>query len=97
MSHIIYMFYGTKFMTHHAGAKIQTWGTVDQENNGLIHFLDSELFGGNVGHAAIELTFPKDTKGEQLIEDYCKNSNTNKNKEIPFHTKQLIEPNGVYQ
>jgi hypothetical protein len=91
------MFYGTKFMTHHAGAKIQTWGTVDQENNGLIHFLDSELFGGNVGHAAIELTFPKDTKGEQLIEDYCKNSNTNKNKEIPFHTKQLIEPNGVYQ
>lgn len=52
--------------TSTCGVKVYTWGTDPGAGNGMVHYLDASFFGGNVGHAAIQVTFPKNEKGEQL-------------------------------
>lgn len=52
------------------GVKVLTWGTSFDAGNGMLPVLDSMLFGGNSGHAALELTFPSNEKGKRLM-DLC--------------------------
>ncbi|MFO8741411.1 hypothetical protein SC610_05540 [Legionella pneumophila serogroup 1] len=51
--------------------KVNTWGTKDKTSNGLDNFVDQELFGGNVGHASIEMTLPISAETKSWIEKYC--------------------------
>ena len=51
--------------------KINTWGTKDKPGSGLDNFVEQELFGGNVGHASIEMTLPITLETQQMIEKYC--------------------------
>jgi len=37
------------------GAKIRIWGTQSFDESGIVDFIKQELFGGNVGHASVEL------------------------------------------
>lgn len=60
---------------------LYTWGTHQNGGNGMAHFIDAGFFGGNVGHAAIELTIPANETGKKLIQQYCLSGN---NKVIPF-------------
>lgn len=72
-----------------SGVKINTWGTSSAAGNGMLHVMDSQLFGGNVGHASVEVTFPADQEGERLIKLYCKDQH------IPYrkttYTLQTID------
>lgn len=52
--------------------KVNTWGTKDKTSNGLDNFVEQELFGGNVGHASIEMMLPVTEETKKLIETYCK-------------------------
>lgn len=60
---------------------LYTWGTHADGGNGMAHFMDASFFGGNVGHAAIEVSLPANEKTEQLIQHYCLKGNK---KLIPF-------------
>lgn len=51
--------------------KVNTWSTKDKTSNGLDNFLEQEFFGGNVGHASIEMTLPISEKTKKMIETYC--------------------------
>lgn len=64
------------------GVRVYTWGTHHGAGNGLFHYLDSALFGGDVGHASIALTIPADEKGKELVEKYCQN--------LPYFKKKII-------
>jgi len=46
-------------------ATIYVWG-VDPRGS------HTKLFGGNQGHSSIKLRFPKDSRGQELINKYCK-------------------------
>lgn len=60
---------------------LYTWGTHRDGGNGVAHFLDASFFGGNVGHAAIELTLVANHKNQALVQQYCLNGTR---KIIPF-------------
>ena len=51
--------------------KVNTWGTKGKPSNGLDNFVNQELFGGNVGHASIEMTLPRTEETQKMIEKYC--------------------------
>ncbi|MFI4918705.1 MAG: hypothetical protein ACHP65_04035, partial [Legionellales bacterium] len=51
--------------------KVNTWGTKDKISNGLDNFVKQELFGGNRGHASIEMTLPITSETKKWIETYC--------------------------
>ena len=51
--------------------KVNTWGTKDKTSNGLDNFLEQAFFGGNVGHASIEMTLPISEETKKMIETYC--------------------------
>jgi hypothetical protein len=68
------------------GVKIQTWGTHPGAGNGMLHFLDTKLFGGNVGHASVAVTFPANEQGKKLIEKYCSDP------VIPYSKKKISVP-----
>ncbi|MBN9287877.1 MAG: hypothetical protein BGO43_00020 [Gammaproteobacteria bacterium 39-13] len=53
------------------GVKVCTWGTHPGGGNGMGHYFDTEFFGGNVGHASIQVTFPADEKGAEWVKKYC--------------------------
>jgi len=42
------------------GVKVSTWGTHVDAGNGILPFLDANLFGGSIGHAAVTMTLPAD-------------------------------------
>lgn len=65
----------------HCGLRVSTWGSHHGAGNGMLHYLNSQWFGGNVGHAAVTLTIPADEKGEALIKQYCTDPR------IPFQKK----------
>lgn len=65
------------------GVKVQTWGTHPGAGNGMLHFLDTKLFGGNVGHASVSITFPANEQGKRLIEQYCSDP------AIPYTKKKI--------
>ncbi len=71
---------------------LYTWGTHPNGGNGMSHFMDSSFFGGNVGHASIEITLPANPKTEQLIQQYCLKGNK---KVIPFErtTQNMLDEN----
>lgn len=71
------------------GVKINTWGTKANAGNGILHYLDSEFFGGNVGHVSIEITFPANKEGDALIEKYLKD-----NPKL-YYTKRTIKVNAA--
>jgi hypothetical protein len=71
------------------GVKVSTWGTHPNAGNGMLHFLDTELFGGNVGHASVEVTFPADEKGQALIKKYCKNPKNPDEPLIPYEEVEV--------
>ncbi|MBS0285843.1 MAG: hypothetical protein JSR17_00585 [Proteobacteria bacterium] len=50
---------------------VTTWGTSLDGGNGMAHYLESNLLGGNVGHASITVTFLADEAGRKLVEKYC--------------------------
>lgn len=86
---------GPKRINHAAaGVMLRTWGTESGGGNGMAHFLDSELLGGNVGHASLEVTFPADKAGEELIAKYCR-SEDQKQTIVPFErrTIQVLDEN----
>ncbi|HAU1436812.1 TPA: hypothetical protein JBI54_07985 [Legionella pneumophila] len=49
--------------------EIYTWKN-GSKGLGFTKPVKSMLFGGNVGHAAVELTFPADAKGDELAKKY---------------------------
>ncbi|KTD43690.1 hypothetical protein [Legionella quateirensis] len=51
------------------GLEIFTWKS-SSKGLGFANPVKSTLFGGNVGHAAVELTFPADARGEELAKKY---------------------------
>ena len=69
---------------------LYTWGTHENGGNGMAHFVDASFFGGNVGHAAIEVTFPANALSQQLIQKYCLKGNK---KVIPFErtTQNILD------
>jgi len=71
---------------------LYTWGTHHNGGNGMAHFLDAGFFGGNVGHAALEITFPANEAGQKLIQQYCLKGNS---KVIPFErtTQNRLDEN----
>lgn len=58
-------------MSTYCGVTVQTWGTFFGAGSGMLQYLDSKMFGGNVGHAAIALTIPDNKENEELIKKYC--------------------------
>ena len=53
---------------------VRTWGTEsDSTSSGMLHYWDTELFGGNCGHVSIALELPLDygIKIAKEIEEYC--------------------------
>lgn len=77
-----------------ANVILHTWGTDVGAGNGLGQFLYSELYGGNVGHASLEISFPADEQGKALLQKYCIQKGI---KKIPFEkiTKTVIRPDGT--
>ena len=77
--------------------KVHTWGTKGKPSNGLDNFVNQELFGGNVGHASIEMTLPRTEETQKMIEKYCmeetfeqwkaKNPETRRNKTFDEYIK----------
>ena len=67
-----------------SSVSVMTWGTHRNGGNGMAHFLDSEFFGANTGHASVLLTFPADEQGKDLINKYCYRDGK---RLIPFTTK----------
>jgi len=82
------------------GVKISTWGTKPGAGNGLLHFLDFKLFGGNVGHVSVAVTFPATDENKKLIEKYCHDPDPYKDPDkrnpiIPYVKKKVvISPDG---
>ncbi|WP_115707363.1 hypothetical protein [Legionella sainthelensi] len=61
----------TKYNRDLHKVKINTWGTKEKSTNGLDNAVAQEFFGGNVGHASIEMTLPPTEETQKLIETYC--------------------------
>lgn len=53
------------------GVRVATWDAQTGKHNPLKNIIDAELFGGNVGHAAISLTLPVNETNENLLKQYC--------------------------
>ncbi|KTD59108.1 SidG protein, substrate of the Dot/Icm system [Legionella sainthelensi] len=53
------------------GITIQTWGTQSRPSNGMITFADQKLFGGDVGHASVNMKLPVTATTKEWIEKYC--------------------------
>tara|TARA_R110002110_G_scaffold415807_1_gene656400 strand:+ start:148 stop:5097 length:4950 start_codon:yes stop_codon:yes gene_type:complete len=53
------------------GVRLATWGTQDGAGNGVMHHIDTKLFGGNPGHASLSVTFPANNETKEWIRQYC--------------------------
>ncbi|WP_115701544.1 protein SidG [Legionella sainthelensi] len=53
------------------GITVQTWGTKSRASNGMLTFADQQLFGGDVGHASINMKLPVTSTTKEWIENYC--------------------------
>src|SRR5437868_2914119 len=65
------------------GVKVLTWGTSPDAGNGMLHAVDAMLFGGNVGHATVQVTFPNNAKGKELLQ-YCNDH------KVPCEEKTIV-------
>ncbi|MFO1258781.1 MAG: patatin-like phospholipase family protein [Gammaproteobacteria bacterium] len=50
-----------------------TWNTHSDVGQGLGSALDAKNYGGNFGHASVEISFPYGKRTEQWVEKYCRN------------------------
>jgi serine/threonine protein kinase len=50
---------------------LATWSTHHGAGNGLGSYLDAKLFGGNVGHASLCVTFPANEQTKEWLRKYC--------------------------
>lgn len=73
-------------VTSVCGVKVLTWGTSADGGRGILQSFDTAFFGGNVGHAAVEVTFPNNVQGKELMQ-YCKTHN------IPCKEESIITRN----
>ncbi len=72
------------------GAFVQTWGTTKTtSDSGMLHYVSSDLFGGNVGHSAIELRLP--VEQIDLVKLFCDQGQTTS---IPYKI-MIDEETGV--
>lgn len=51
--------------------RVRTWGTTSNKGTGLGNFIEQDLFGGNVGHAAINMKLPVTEETKGWVEKYC--------------------------
>ncbi|MCS5711809.1 protein kinase domain-containing protein [Candidatus Berkiella aquae] len=75
-------------------AEVITWGTEFGGGNGLLFQLRAKFMGGNIGHAAVRLTFPADEQAQNLIDKYCYHEN---NQVLPFEKRTLPNGQQVYE
>ncbi len=75
------------------GVTVQTWGTKPENGNGAINFLDQKLFGGDVGHAMVQLKIPVTDQTCEWIATYCCDKNKNP---LTFDTYKLNHPEASY-
>jgi hypothetical protein len=72
------------------GVKVLSWGTSPDAGNGVLHAVDAALFGGSVGHAAVQITFPDNEKGKALM-NYCEEH------QIPCKQETIVRRDGKGQ
>ena len=65
------------------GVEVSTWGTNADAGNGMVHYLGTEFFGGNVGHASITMKVPATPEYRDLLEKYCDGDDIER-PEIPY-------------
>jgi hypothetical protein len=76
------------------GVVVQTWGTTaDTSASGMLYYYDKDLFGGNVGHAALELRLPLGQM--ELVKQYCDKS-SNDRSAIPYVVTKCAETSEEY-
>lgn len=80
-------------MSTYCGVTVQTWGTFYGAGSGMLQYLDSKMFGGNVGHAAITLTIPDNNENEELIKKYCMNADDESL--IPYKKRTILFADGT--
>lgn len=66
------------------GVRLATWGTHEGGGNGMLDYIDKKLFGGNVGHAALSITFPANDETKEWIKKYCLDPT------IPFEKHKIV-------
>jgi predicted acylesterase/phospholipase RssA len=60
-----------------------TWNTESGVGEGLGTAFDAKNYGGNFGHASVEISLPYTTQTEEWIEKYCRNLELYKPEENP--------------
>ena len=65
------------------GVEVSTWGTHTDAGNGMVHYLGTDFFGGNVGHASITMKVPATPEYKALLEKYCDGDDIER-PEIPY-------------
>jgi hypothetical protein len=53
------------------GITVQTWGANSRAGNGMMSFADQKFFGGDVGHASINMKLPINSTTKEWMEQYC--------------------------
>ncbi|VEB34539.1 coiled-coil protein [Legionella sainthelensi] len=76
------------------GLEVYTWKS-SRKGLGFTTPVKSTLLGGNVGHAAVELTFPADEKGEELAKKYQNTQGLAISKRTEMVPEQ--QPDGSYK
>lgn len=73
------------------GITVQTWGTNDQPSNGMMNFADQQFFGGDVGHASINMKLPVTDKTKEWIEKYCYSQTYDQFKQVKGNEDKTYE------
>lgn len=74
-----------------ASVQVHTWDT-KHGASGMSGFAHAQAKGTNVGHAAMEVTFPATEEGVELIKKYCLDGN---NKALPYERHSQMVQTGV--
>ncbi len=73
------------------GITVQTWGTESRSSNGMMAFTDRQFFGGNVGHASVNMKLPVTTTTKEWIETCCYKQTYDEFKKSKGHNKTYEE------
>jgi hypothetical protein len=71
------------------GVKVMTWGTEQNNTNGMIHQLKGLVSNQNPDHAALSLTIPATEESKKLIQKYCFDPNKPLGNEIPVEAQSI--------
>ncbi len=66
------------------GVRVSTFGSRNKDTSGIMHEVDTQLWGGNVGHATLTLTIPASDENKELIRKYCIDAN------IPYEKQKIV-------